>query len=440
MNPKGHGWFRSYLQFRREHPLPAQLPTLGVKILENAGLHNESDQAIYFFVQPTGLLYGTPVGYPFRNVEYPRSQYFDRSSRALIIQLDTTMACAVAERNYLMAGLSQDPDVLASAAQAIEEYYTHGRGSAAPEPPRPLWRRWFGAADPYRPLEDALASRTLVRGNVIRLRTPVANIFLFLDLYHCLLWQRKRLLEGEFRAEALEEQDALQMAQREALIQLIVAMLYSEQRIDRAGWRLMERLLRASQLPRGRRAALRRVAARGIALENVPIPDSPWLVRRFFLAQLVLTSYLDRTVSAREEGLLAQAVERLGLWPEELSQSRTALEGFMVHHKDVFVPGESPRLKTLADHLREQATLAIRRNLDRIVREIKETQELYELLMKSTHSDLSAEEKRKVRAQLFDILKTIPALAIFALPGGGIILPVLIKLLPFNLLPSSFED
>ncbi|MEE8555483.1 MAG: LETM1 domain-containing protein [bacterium] len=39
-----------------------------------------------------------------------------------------------------------------------------------------------------------------------------------------------------------------------------------------------------------------------------------------------------------------------------------------------------------------------------------------------------------------DILKTIPAVAIFALPGGGLALPVLIKLLPFNLLPSSFED
>ena len=94
----------------------------------------------------------------------------------------------------------------------------------------------------------------------------------------------------------------------------------------------------------------------------------------------------------------------------------------------------------LAQHLREQASLAIRRNLDRLVREIQETQELYVLLLKSTRMPLTAEEKRRVRAQLLDILKTIPALAVFALPGGGIILPILIRLLPFNLLPSSFED
>ena len=45
-----------------------------------------------------------------------------------------------------------------------------------------------------------------------------------------------------------------------------------------------------------------------------------------------------------------------------------------------------------------------------------------------------------MRAQLIDLAKTIPALAIFAAPGGMLLLPILLKLLPFNLLPSSFAD
>jgi len=49
-------------------------------------------------------------------------------------------------------------------------------------------------------------------------------------------------------------------------------------------------------------------------------------------------------------------------------------------------------------------------------------------------------KKQKVQEQLIDVAKSIPALAIFALPGGGILLPVLIKVLPFNILPSSFQD
>ena len=72
--------------------------------------------------------------------------------------------------------------------------------------------------------------------------------------------------------------------------------------------------------------------------------------------------------------------------------------------------------------------------------EIKETKELSELLVKATTKPLTAREKEKVREQLMDVARSIPALAIFALPGGGLLLPVLIKVLPFNILPSSFQD
>ena len=58
----------------------------------------------------------------------------------------------------------------------------------------------------------------------------------------------------------------------------------------------------------------------------------------------------------------------------------------------------------------------------------------------SVGGTLTAGEKDKVREQLIDLAKTIPALAIFAAPGGMLLLPILIKLLPFNLLPSSFVD
>jgi hypothetical protein len=84
---------------------------------------------------------------------------------------------------------------------------------------------------------------------------------------------------------------------------------------------------------------------------------------------------------------------------------------------------------------------AIADNLARILQEIRETKELAELLAKaSVGGTLTSAEKSKVREQLLDLAKTIPALAIFAAPGGMLLLPILLKLLPFNLLPSSFVD
>ena len=62
-----------------------------------------------------------------------------------------------------------------------------------------------------------------------------------------------------------------------------------------------------------------------------------------------------------------------------------------------------------------------------------------QFLGKSTTKDLSKDEKKKVKKQLLDVCKTIPSLTIFLLPGGGLLLPILIKFIP-QLLPSAFNE
>ncbi len=82
---------------------------------------------------------------------------------------------------------------------------------------------------------------------------------------------------------------------------------------------------------------------------------------------------------------------------------------------------------------------AVLRNRDRVYQEIRETATLYRLLTRwSKGETLTLQEKADVRAQLLDICKTIPALAIFLAPFGSIVLAVLIKFLPFNIMPSAF--
>lgn len=81
---------------------------------------------------------------------------------------------------------------------------------------------------------------------------------------------------------------------------------------------------------------------------------------------------------------------------------------------------------------------AVSANAQALVFEIKQTRELASLLTKSTHTTLTDEEWGKVRLQLTEILKAIPALAIFALPGGMILLPILFRFLPEQMRPRSF--
>jgi hypothetical protein len=82
---------------------------------------------------------------------------------------------------------------------------------------------------------------------------------------------------------------------------------------------------------------------------------------------------------------------------------------------------------------------SIQKNKKRLVKELQESKELVVLLKKATYTKLSEDEKGKVKEQLLDICKGIPAFAVFMLPGGALLLPLLIKLIP-DILPSSFRE
>ncbi len=79
------------------------------------------------------------------------------------------------------------------------------------------------------------------------------------------------------------------------------------------------------------------------------------------------------------------------------------------------------------------------KNKKRLEKEIKQSKEVVFLIKKSMHSSLSEKEKSIIKEQLLDIFKAIPALAVFLLPGGALLLPLLIKLIP-TILPSAFRE
>ncbi|MDB4199109.1 LETM1 domain-containing protein [Polaribacter sp.] len=81
----------------------------------------------------------------------------------------------------------------------------------------------------------------------------------------------------------------------------------------------------------------------------------------------------------------------------------------------------------------------LHRNKLRLHQELSQSKEAMFLIKKSMHANLSEEEKLKIRVQLLDICKAIPALAVFMLPGGALLLPLLIKLIP-DILPSAFKE
>jgi hypothetical protein len=87
----------------------------------------------------------------------------------------------------------------------------------------------------------------------------------------------------------------------------------------------------------------------------------------------------------------------------------------------------------------EEIKELLHKNKMRLHKELQQSKEAMHLIKKSTHSSLSDEEKEKIKIQLLDICKAIPSFAVFMLPGGALLLPLLIKLIP-DILPSAFRD
>jgi hypothetical protein len=164
------------------------------------------------------------------------------------------------------------------------------------------------------------------------------------------------------------------------------------------------------------------------------------LEKRYMLDLCCLTVFEDLTLDEAEHQFLQQMLVTLDFSEEDLNKSLSALKTFSEKYtKKILLFEYSHPVKQFYKQSASTVKLLIIRNKDRLARELDESGELIVLLGQSTLRDLSAEEKTKVKEQLLDICKTIPSLTIFLLPGGTVLLPLLVKFIP-KLLPSSFQD
>ncbi len=99
----------------------------------------------------------------------------------------------------------------------------------------------------------------------------------------------------------------------------------------------------------------------------------------------------------------------------------------------------SSETKMVYSNLAKRYRKILGRNKDKFLDEIRESKELMALVKKSTHTELTNKEKEIVKSQFKDILKSMPSIAIFLIPGGSLLLPLILKLVP-DMLPSAFQD
>ncbi|MGB3605703.1 LETM1-related biofilm-associated protein [Psychroserpens sp.] len=162
--------------------------------------------------------------------------------------------------------------------------------------------------------------------------------------------------------------------------------------------------------------------------------------KKYLLDLVCLSVWDDEILERSEYQFLKQLTRRMDIERSEIQDSLLCVSKFYEKHKkQVQLFLHTNPMGNFYENSSQLVVKLIRRNSKRLIKELRQSKDLMLLITKSTHTELTKDEQKRMQAQLVDTLKTIPSLAIFMLPGGAILLPIFAKLIP-NLLPSAFDD
>jgi hypothetical protein len=176
-------------------------------------------------------------------------------------------------------------------------------------------------------------------------------------------------------------------------------------------------------------------------IEDIVLPDENDDLYKFYLVDMaVLTVHSDLSEMSEEIVYLNRLCKHLNVNNEQKERSIIMIERFVMenNHQITFLQ-ERSSYEQLYGNFSKRWIKILGRNKDKFIEELRESKELIFLVNKSFNHELDAEEKEKVKAQFKDLAKSLPALAIFMLPGGLILLPLILKIIP-DLIPSAFKE
>ena len=203
---------------------------------------------------------------------------------------------------------------------------------------------------------------------------------------------------------------------------------------------MLQYLLSSSHLNEGNKQKIARWISAPNELEELKLFNGSQLDYKLVFELCVFVACGTHTVHPSEERNLKKIGKALNLKNIEIDEAFLVGRTFVFKNKNALaILKEEKSSSVLLKAIQKKWLLILGRNKEKLFREIKESKELMDLIAKSAIRDLSPEEKDQFKAQFYDILKSMPSLAIFLLPGGAILLPIVIKLFP-DILPSAFKE
>lgn len=279
---------------------------------------------------------------------------------------------------------------------------------------------------PAGKLEKILANRIKTNNNIISKNFShiLTNALLFIDVLAF-----KRFIEtGGFPKKYLKKIE-------EIIVSVVAIALKTKEtpsKYDELLQKLFETSVRYSKFEK---------LAKETSLNNIAFDYLEDDYERFYLIDIAnMALWNDGKMENSEKKFLFELAKKVGISESFVVESIKDMNVFLQENKSsIHYFNYSNPVKHFYDQTSTNVQTLITRNKSRLLLEITQSKELMTLLKKSTSEKLTSEEKKKVKNQILDICKSIPSLTIFLVPGGSLLLPILIKFIP-QLLPSAFNE
>jgi hypothetical protein len=288
-----------------------------------------------------------------------------------------------------------------------------------------LFKKILPKNSPALTLEKIIDERVQTNDSIISKSFShlVTNALLFIDV----LAFRQYLIHGEIPEKYLKKIE-------ETVVNIVTLALKIKSRksqYDDLLIKLFEASIRYSKFSK--------VAVQ--SLETLHLDYFTNELEKYYLIDIAgMALWSDGKVENDERYFLHSLAEIVSVPDSFVDESINSTNEFIAtHKKEIPYFNYSNPVKHFYDQTTQSVVTLIGRNKNRLIKEIVQSKELMVLLAYSTRRDLDEKEKKKVKKQLLEICKTIPSLTIFLLPGGSLLLPILIKFIP-TLLPSAFNE
>lgn len=222
----------------------------------------------------------------------------------------------------------------------------------------------------------------------------------------------------------------------------IGAMSLIDNKVDREEEQILSIFLTSANLTKEDRKTFKaQLKQRAITISDIQVPDTIDELYKYYLIDMaILTLHTDLSEINDEIEYLKQLCTHLNIDLTHLKKAITIIERFILRNNTkISFLSDASSTEKLYKNFSKHWVKILGRSKDKFINELKENKELIALVNKSLTQELTDTEKEKVKTQFKDLAKTLPAVAIFMLPGGTILLPIILKVIP-DLIPSAFRN